>query len=88
MAWVAAPLSRLSRVTYTTAYCSLLPVVQPPTVGILGAGATRDEVRAYQGAAAIRRVMPLSLTFDHRAVTGGEAARFLKAVVEDIEKAK
>lgn len=64
------------------------PIVQPPTVGILGAGATRDEVRAYQGAAAIRRVMPLSLTFDHRAVTGGEAARFLKAVVEDIEKAK
>jgi pyruvate dehydrogenase E2 component (dihydrolipoamide acetyltransferase) len=31
--------------------------------------------------------MPLSLTFDHRAVTGGEAARFLKAVVEDIGKA-
>jgi pyruvate dehydrogenase E2 component (dihydrolipoamide acetyltransferase) len=63
------------------------PLVQPPTVGILGAGAVRAEVRAFEGAAAVRRVMPISLTFDHRAVTGGEAARFLKAVVEDIEKA-
>lgn len=62
------------------------PLVQPPTVGILGAGAVRAEVRAYEGAAVIRRVMPLSLTFDHRAVTGGEAARFLRAVVEDIGK--
>ena len=31
--------------------------------------------------------MPLSLTFDHRTVTGGEASRFLKAVVEDLQKA-
>jgi 2-oxoisovalerate dehydrogenase E2 component (dihydrolipoyl transacylase) len=29
--------------------------------------------------------LPLSLTFDHRAVTGGEAARFLKAAIEDLE---
>jgi pyruvate dehydrogenase E2 component (dihydrolipoamide acetyltransferase) len=30
--------------------------------------------------------LPLSLTFDHRAVTGGEAARFLKALVEALER--
>ena len=36
----------------------------------------------------VRHTMPLSLTFDHRAVTGGEASRFLrKAVVEDLHKA-
>jgi pyruvate dehydrogenase E2 component (dihydrolipoamide acetyltransferase) len=63
------------------------PIVQPPTVGILGAGSVRAEVRPHDGAATIRRIMPLSLTFDHRAATGGEAARFLKAVAEDIEKA-
>ena len=28
----------------------------------------------------------LSLTFDHRAVTGGEAARFLAATIEDLER--
>lgn len=64
------------------------PIVQPPTVGILGAGAMRQEVRPHDGAPTIRRVMPLSLTFDHRAATGGEAARFLRAVVEDLEKAE
>jgi pyruvate dehydrogenase E2 component (dihydrolipoamide acetyltransferase) len=57
-------------------------------VGILGAGSVRAEVRAHNGAAVIRRILPLSLTFDHRAATGGEAARFLKAVTEDIEKAE
>jgi pyruvate dehydrogenase E2 component (dihydrolipoamide acetyltransferase) len=31
--------------------------------------------------------MPLSLTFDHRACTGGEAARFLKAMLEDLARA-
>jgi pyruvate dehydrogenase E2 component (dihydrolipoamide acetyltransferase) len=31
-------------------------------------------------------MLPLSLTFDHRAVTGGEAARFLRALIQDLEK--
>jgi 2-oxoisovalerate dehydrogenase E2 component (dihydrolipoyl transacylase) len=30
--------------------------------------------------------MPLSLTFDHRVVTGGEAARFLGTVIADLEQ--
>jgi pyruvate dehydrogenase E2 component (dihydrolipoamide acetyltransferase) len=34
----------------------------------------------------MHRLLPLSLTFDHRAVTGGEAARFLRAVIVDLEK--
>ena len=32
--------------------------------------------------------MPLSLTFDHRAATGGEAARFLRAMIDDLQKAR
>ena len=32
-----------------------------------------------------RRMLPLSLTFDHRAVTGGEAARFLAAAIAHLE---
>jgi 2-oxoisovalerate dehydrogenase E2 component (dihydrolipoyl transacylase) len=31
-------------------------------------------------------VLPFSLTFDHRVVTGGEAARFLMALKSDLEK--
>jgi 2-oxoisovalerate dehydrogenase E2 component (dihydrolipoyl transacylase) len=62
------------------------PIVQPPTVGILGAGQIRDDVVAVDGAPAVHPLLPLSLTFDHRAVTGGEATRFLAAVIADLEK--
>jgi pyruvate dehydrogenase E2 component (dihydrolipoamide acetyltransferase) len=62
------------------------PIVQPPTVGILGAGRIRDEVVAVDGVPTVHPLLPLSLTFDHRAVTGGEATRFLAAVIADLEK--
>lgn len=64
------------------------PVVVPPTVAILGAGAIREQVVAREGRPAVRTVIPLSLTFDHRVVTGGEATRFLMTVVEDLARAK
>ena len=62
------------------------PIVVPPTVSILGAGTIHDKVVPYQGDITIHPIMPLSFSFDHRAVTGGEAARFLKAVMDDLEK--
>ena len=43
-------------------------------------------VRAIDGKAAIRRILPISLTFDHRVVTGGEAARFLAEVIADLQR--
>jgi pyruvate dehydrogenase E2 component (dihydrolipoamide acetyltransferase) len=61
------------------------PVVLPPTVSILGAGKSRDEVVPRKGEIVIRHILPLALSFDHRAVTGGEAARFLKAVINDLQ---
>lgn len=63
------------------------PIVQPPTVAILGAGRVRDEVVAVAGEAKVHPIMPLSLTIDHRAVTGGEATRFLAAVIADLQGA-
>lgn len=61
------------------------PVVLPPTVAILGAGQSRDEVVVREGEMVIRHILPLALSFDHRAVTGGEAARFMRAVIDDLE---
>ncbi len=58
----------------------------PPQVAILGIGRAQPEVVAIDGRPAVRRRLPLSLTFDHRVVTGGEAARFLRAVIDDLEK--
>jgi pyruvate dehydrogenase E2 component (dihydrolipoamide acetyltransferase) len=62
------------------------PIVAPPTVAILGAGRIRDDVVPVDGQPRVHRVLPLSLTFDHRAVTGGEAGRFLAAAIGDLER--
>ena len=61
-------------------------VVLPPQVAVLGAGRRQDCAVAYEGEPAVRSVLPLSLTFDHRVVTGGEASRFLAAVIADLEE--
>ena len=61
-------------------------VVVPPQVAILGAGRIWQRPVVTDGKLANHRILPLSLTFDHRAVTGGEAARFLRAAIEDLEK--
>ncbi|HKU70636.1 MAG TPA: dihydrolipoamide acetyltransferase family protein [Burkholderiales bacterium] len=62
------------------------PVVLPPTVAIVGAGRISKQVVVVDDKPAVRRTLPLSLTFDHRAVTGGEAGRFLKAVITDLQQ--
>lgn len=61
--------------------------ILPPQVAILGAGRIAPRPAVHAGQLAIRRLLPLSLTFDHRAVTGAEAARFLEAVVADLATA-
>jgi pyruvate dehydrogenase E2 component (dihydrolipoamide acetyltransferase) len=64
------------------------PVVVPPQVAILSTGKVVARPVAVGREVAVQRVMPLSLTFDHRVVTGGEAARFLAAVIADLERAE
>lgn len=62
------------------------PIIVPPMVAILAVG------RLYEGAVSVNgkiephRLLPLSLSFDHRAVTGGEATRFLGMVIESLQK--
>ena len=59
-------------------------VVVPPCVAIVGVGKLSHDVVAVIGGIEVHRRLPLSLTFDHRACTGGEAARFLKAILDDL----
>jgi pyruvate dehydrogenase E2 component (dihydrolipoamide acetyltransferase) len=63
-------------------YASL--VIVPPQVAILGAGRIEHRVVARDDSPVVRAVLPLSLTFDHRVVTGGEATRFLGAVIAEL----
>ena len=59
-------------------------VVVPPCVAIVGVGKLSHDVVAVMGGIEVHRRLPISLTFDHRAATGGEAARFLKAILDDL----
>ena len=59
-------------------------VVVPPCVAIVGVGKLSHDVVAVIGGIEVHRRLPISLTFDHRACTGGEAARFLKAILDDL----
>jgi 2-oxoisovalerate dehydrogenase E2 component (dihydrolipoyl transacylase) len=62
------------------------PIVTPPQVAILGCGRFRNELKMTERGIENQRMLPLSLSFDHRACTGGEGARFLAAVMADLEK--
>ncbi len=64
------------------------PVVVPPCVAIVAAGRARHQVMPVMGGFESPKVIPLSVTFDHRACTGGEAARFLKALIDDLALAQ
>ncbi len=61
-------------------------VVVPPQVAIVGAGRIFEHIALVSGAAVARRTLPLSLTFDHRVVTGVEACRFMNAMIDDLRR--
>ncbi|PFG58293.1 pyruvate dehydrogenase E2 component (dihydrolipoamide acetyltransferase) [Vibrio sp. ES.051] len=61
------------------------PVVSPPQVAIVGAGRLVDRVVIRNGQVIAVKAMPLSITFDHRACTGGEAAKFTKILAEHLQ---
>ena len=61
-------------------------VIVPPQVAIIGAGRAADRVIAHRGSPAVRRMLPLTVIFDHRVVTGGEGTRFLAALKADLEQ--
>ena len=65
--------------TYST------PIVNTPEVAILLVGRSRNMPVALDGEMAVRLMMPLSLSYDHRLVDGAAAARFLNEVIDYLE---
>lgn len=62
------------------------PILPPGQSGILAVGAVRRRPWEYRGEIALRQVMTLSLSFDHRIVDGAEGARFIKDVADILEE--
>ncbi|MGF1687331.1 2-oxo acid dehydrogenase subunit E2 [Photobacterium japonica] len=62
------------------------PMVSPPQVAILGVGRIMEKFILKEKTPTMINTLPLSMTFDHRACTGGEAARFMKALVTHLER--
>ena len=56
------------------------PIINPPEVAILGVGRITEKPAVYRGQVAVRSLMTLSLTFDHRVVDGAPAAAFLQTL--------
>ncbi len=61
------------------------PIINHPEVAILGVGRLQEKPVVRGERIEIRKMLPLSLSFDHRVVDGAEAARFLQTVIAYLE---
>ena len=62
------------------------PIVNYPEVAILGISRLSVEPRHVDGSFQPRKILPLSLSYDHRLIDGADAARFLRWVAEALEQ--
>ncbi len=61
------------------------PILNYPEVGILGVGRMMEKPVVEDGAIKIKKVLPLSLTFDHRVIDGAKAQHFFNNIIRHIE---
>ncbi|MFF3214756.1 dihydrolipoamide acetyltransferase family protein [Streptomyces sp. NPDC002886] len=61
------------------------PIINHPEAAMLGVGRIIPKPWVYQGELAVRQVVQLSLTFDHRVCDGGTAGGFLRYVADCVE---
>lgn len=61
------------------------PIINPPQCAILGVGRLAEKPVVIEGKIEVRRMLPLSLTFDHRVIDGVPAARFLQSLKEILQ---
>ena len=67
-----------------TAGTFFTPIINYPEVAILGIGRMEIETSAEDGSQ--RKMLPLSLSFDHRAIDGADASRFLAWIIEALKE--
>ena len=85
-------MDEISGGTFTISNVSMLgvdgftPVLNPPETAILGVGRVQDKPAVYQGSICARKLMTLSLTFNHMVTDGGPAMNFLRCLADMLEK--
>jgi len=62
-----------------------VPIINPPNVAVLGTGKIRELPRVVDGEIVPRKVMQLSISFDHRVVDGAEVAGFMNTLIDYLE---
>jgi pyruvate dehydrogenase E2 component (dihydrolipoamide acetyltransferase) len=63
---------------------ALIPAINYPEVAILGMGKVQEKPVVREGQIVIRKVLPLTLAFDHRIADGADAARFVSELVRQL----
>jgi len=63
---------------------ALLPTINYPEVAILGMGKVQEKPVVRDGEIVIRKILPLTLAFDHRIADGADAARFVAELVRQL----
>ena len=63
---------------------ALIPAVNYPEAAILGMGRVQEKPVVRQGQIVIRKMLPLTLSFDHRVADGADAARFVSEMVREL----
>ena len=62
------------------------PIINPPEVAILGVGKSFDKLMKFKGKIVSRKILPISLSYDHRIIDGAEGARFCVYLSECLGK--
>ncbi len=62
-----------------------VPMINPPEVAILGVHLIRDAPVADNGQVKVGKILPISLSFDHRVVDGADAVRFTNAIIKRLQ---
>jgi len=62
------------------------PIINPPEVAILGVGKTFEKIKKVNGQFITRKILPVSLSYDHRVIDGAEGARFCVHLSQSLGK--
>ena len=62
------------------------PIINPPEVAILGVGKTFEKIKRVNGQFIVRKMLPVSLSYDHRVIDGAEGARFCVHLSQSLGK--